>query len=813
MQVKKLNQTILGLPDWAQFLRRSSIIIAVILLGSALITAIAANWISWPKPIKVLLIQATITALVIFAWKRAQQKPKDWATAYSLSSLSINLAAIAIGGLLALIGQSYQTGADPWQLFALWALLLLPWLLALRSLFIILLILTLTNIALFLFFDSYQSESLGAVLTSVAINFLFLLVSHQLKDFFADPYFLIRRFSVLFIVLIALALFGLNDTTPLLIGMMLLGALGWYYLRYQQDVLVGGLGYGGAYVLVMGWLIEKFHYSSEFIVFIFLASLLIGLGLIFDLRRVWRRQIPINNNKTEPWFLRLFYLGIQLVITVFSLLLWWMVVGQVTDLLAHVYVLAAVVGIVFLQRQKNNPITQDMPLFLLLSSMAIAAVGLENAVIDNHFLVAWFIFLNTVVFVFSPQGWLLRFCSGAMATLLFFAWLISVLPLMGLTSTARLEFIQVGLLLLIVALAALMRFKPNYNAFLQPLWWAWILILLWLMASPLLAFMLNDTSQGAALTTLMMALPALVLFAVLWSKHSMWFSVCCAAALGLVSLVGLANIPLANFALLGWMWAYARRDSVLFWCSVLVLTVALGQHYYVLQWPLINKAFSLALGGLAVGLGALLLHRVIKRGEAAAEPQRAPAASDVQVGMPKYALMGLWTGLGAVLLISTQDVARKEYLLAYGVPVVLRLAPVDPRSLMQGDYMALSFTLGQRIKEIVAAGKLSDVTNTNRATLLAYVQPSRAAKPSEFIALKDPRAAEVYWLDEGVDTNPQRLDEAAVLSMEYRGGRWLPNGIDAWFFPEGQAAQFEQARYGEFKTNAQGRALLYKLID
>ena len=38
-----------------------------------------------------------------------------------------------VGGLLALIGQTYQTGADPWQLFALWALLALPWCLGARS--------------------------------------------------------------------------------------------------------------------------------------------------------------------------------------------------------------------------------------------------------------------------------------------------------------------------------------------------------------------------------------------------------------------------------------------------------------------------------------------------------------------------------------------------------------------------------------------------------------------------------------------------------------------------------------------------------
>lgn len=37
------------------------------------------------------------------------------------------LASLLVGALLALVGQTYQTGADPWQLFILWAVLIFPW--------------------------------------------------------------------------------------------------------------------------------------------------------------------------------------------------------------------------------------------------------------------------------------------------------------------------------------------------------------------------------------------------------------------------------------------------------------------------------------------------------------------------------------------------------------------------------------------------------------------------------------------------------------------------------------------------------------
>jgi uncharacterized membrane protein len=43
------------------------------------------------------------------------------------------LALLTIGGLFAYFGQTYQTGADPWQLFAVWALLALPICASVRS--------------------------------------------------------------------------------------------------------------------------------------------------------------------------------------------------------------------------------------------------------------------------------------------------------------------------------------------------------------------------------------------------------------------------------------------------------------------------------------------------------------------------------------------------------------------------------------------------------------------------------------------------------------------------------------------------------
>ena len=50
-----------------------------------------------------------------------------------------------------------------------------------------------------------------------------------------------------------------------------------------------------------------------------------------------------------------------------------------------------------------------------------------------------------------------------------------------------------------------------------------------------------------------------------------------------------------------------------------------------------------------------------------------------------------------VLILVNWSIAGKERHLKEGRIVYLELAPVDPRSLMQGDYMALNFKLANEL--------------------------------------------------------------------------------------------------------------------
>jgi uncharacterized membrane protein len=67
---------------------------------------------------------------------------------------------VLLGGLLALIGQTYQTGADTWELFTLWAALALPWAFAGRHAAVWLLWIAVANIALGLWADTMGGPQL-----------------------------------------------------------------------------------------------------------------------------------------------------------------------------------------------------------------------------------------------------------------------------------------------------------------------------------------------------------------------------------------------------------------------------------------------------------------------------------------------------------------------------------------------------------------------------------------------------------------------------------------------------------------------------
>ena len=112
---------------WLRFFDKALLIIGVVALVLSLVFFIAYNWQSMGKMGKFALVEGalviTIALYVALSFRRRFQL---------IRQLLLLIASVITGSLLALFGQIYQTGADTWQLFFAWALLITPWVIIAR---------------------------------------------------------------------------------------------------------------------------------------------------------------------------------------------------------------------------------------------------------------------------------------------------------------------------------------------------------------------------------------------------------------------------------------------------------------------------------------------------------------------------------------------------------------------------------------------------------------------------------------------------------------------------------------------------------
>jgi len=146
----------------------------------------------------------------------------------------------------------------------------------------------------------------------------------------------------------------------------------------------------------------------------------------------------------------------------------------------------------------------------------------------------------------------------------------------------------------------------------------------------------------------------------------------------------------------------------------------------------------------------------------------------------------IFGGLALVLVVPGALVAGKERLIAIGEPVLLELAPRDPRSLMQGDYMAFDYKI---VRE------LGDVEGWPRDGALVVRLDDRGV------------ASFVRRYDGG------QLGDRERLLKYRRRGFGLRLGAEEFFFQEGEADRFSKARYSELRVDASGSSVLVGLRD
>lgn len=159
--------------------------------------------------------------------------------------------------------------------------------------------------------------------------------------------------------------------------------------------------------------------------------------------------------------------------------------------------------------------------------------------------------------------------------------------------------------------------------------------------------------------------------------------------------------------------------------------------------------------------------------------------------MKKYKWIIILANLVILLILFNQSISKKEDLLANGKLILLELAPADPRSLIQGDYMRLRYTIARGIR------------NKDKIAKQGYC----------VVTLNADNVAERVRLQE--DKSPANEGEYLIkYTVSKRWFIWqISIGAESFFFQEGEAKKYDKARYGAIKADKEGSSVLLGLYD
>ena len=833
--------------SWPRYLNLLFLLLSAGFLTSGIVTLIAANLDYFSDLAKIYGLQAVLLlsiALGFYFFLRESRKLEKEKLKL-LSATFFFITSVLIGAVFALVGQTYQTGANAWELFAIWSVCQLPLLLLLPNVASALLLVATTNIALFLFNDSsYEND---VALSAVSLNFIFLLLSelfiHRLHDgnWRLLPKFLVFLTLVnLFFVRILTDFLG-NDVDSsvyffILFLQVALPSLACicFYKQYRIDFM-NLITATVSLITAFGFFLFSNVNSADFAVLSGLLLFIITIGAIMLLHGWYKRHYP--QRKSISWALSILLI-FAIFIGIVTGLIWIFLALNVSDPRMSLLVLSVIVLFIALGMHFGNPDAEShisiiIGIFFLMGYCLLGGYFLSDVFdrYDSGTLTITTPLLFTVVvgiFYFLRKEIWLRTLT-IMIVLVMWHIYFSDFYFIGLDYANQVEyhyvpFYIVTMLGCVVAFLTQKVYGENEKISAQISPFAWAFLLFSICASlqnagyilvgfsqmadelpKVMSFVeLFDVVTAGVFThadfvlgwiiPFLVGLTPLVIFLVIRR-----FFVLDRAETTLISLafalfiIGFISQPSILFLVTLLLLAYLMNSRMLFFIAVFFLTMNLGIYYYSLIIPLLYKALLLLLFALIFSCVAIYLLRKYK-------PQTQSA-----VGFANVSKVKPLVALAVVLLILiplNYKVQQFEDVLATGKPVVLKIAPVDPRSLMQGDYMALSYAILNDIR--------ANLNESEDGVILA----KEKKHPNKVYALIHQDEQGVATLCRVEDSLPNDFkDCAADVYLPVNNFKWLPElPSQEYFFAEGKGQHYAQAEYAEYRFK-DGILLLARLLD
>ena len=262
---------------------------------------------------------------------------------------------------------------------------------------------------------------------------------------------------------------------------------------------------------------------------------------------------------------------------------------------------------------------------------------------------------------------------------------------------------------------------------------------------------------------------------------------------GLISLVAAALLALVSFKIYGistgilvTVLGFARQRKALITLGGLAVIAFFSWYYYNLQTTLLIKSIVL----LVLGGGLLLVWFALRQ----IYEHKSQFNIEAKLVMPtRSKFIAIMTVFIALIAINV-NISKKQDLLKNGDKLLFSLAPADPRSLMQGDYMRIRFDIAAEINQIVR----DKYKNTKIPAQQGFAIVEKGEND----------VAHFIKLDDGSST---LSDNQYLIPYKFRNYR-IVFTTNAFYFQEGRASHFQQAKYGEFRIK-EGEMLLANMVN
>jgi uncharacterized membrane-anchored protein len=177
--------------------------------------------------------------------------------------------------------------------------------------------------------------------------------------------------------------------------------------------------------------------------------------------------------------------------------------------------------------------------------------------------------------------------------------------------------------------------------------------------------------------------------------------------------------------------------------------------------------------------------------------------------IPKIVLFGLAAVVQIALL--TLTVIDRAQILREGTEVTLQARPVDPRDLLRGDYVVLSYDISQ----LAAGSLLHQPAGTRDPVVFVKLAPNRdgfyqaVSVHADAVAVTSPEVLIRGRVTRGATCGSSRPAFCDELQVRYN--------LESYFVPEGEGRKLEQARnQGKLTVVAavmpSGRAAIKRLL-